>query len=180
MNQEKWNKYLKAGGPYSGDCAPDDTPPAIEKWEIKGKILDIGCGKGGWTHMLKNKGEVIGLDIQPKENDYGFIPVKGDMHELPFADKTFDGVFCGNSFEHALAPYIVMCEINRVLKVGGELLIIIPEANERWVKDGWHISVLNEVQIDSLCDKTNFEKIEAYDGKYMLIYKVKKVKDVGL
>ena len=45
---------------------------------------------------------------------------------LPFAEKSFDVVFCGECLEHVVDTDWLLCEINRVLKPGGHFILTFP------------------------------------------------------
>lgn len=96
-----------------------------------GKILDIGCGNGNlFTFLPDGKYELFGIDFsenmisEAKKNcktKASFIVA--DAEKLPFDDNTFDIVVCNASFHHYIHPNIVLEEMNRVLKIGGKVLI---------------------------------------------------------
>ncbi len=50
------------------------------------------------------------------------LVVEGDVHDLPFADESFDFIF-SNIFDHALKPAVYMAEAQRVLRPGGLFLL---------------------------------------------------------
>lgn len=61
--------------------------------EIKGSVLDLGCGTGFVSQGLQ---EVVGIDIavgmaKVYKEKFGNVVV-GDAHALPFKDKSFDFV----------------------------------------------------------------------------------------
>jgi glycosyltransferase involved in cell wall biosynthesis/SAM-dependent methyltransferase len=87
-------------------------------------VLDLGCGHGYDTGALRRAGaEVVPLDLDPaKLTATGTLldgALQGDAHCLPFADATFDGIYCSNLLEHTPAVAPVLSEIERVLKPGG-------------------------------------------------------------
>lgn len=51
----------------------------------------------------------------------------GDMHEMPYQSGVFDFVFASNVLEHAIAPYVALFEIRRVLKEGGVANLVMPD-----------------------------------------------------
>ncbi|MFD0998342.1 class I SAM-dependent methyltransferase [Ohtaekwangia kribbensis] len=55
--------------------------------------------------------------------------VKMDIHEIPFAENTFDAVLCNHVLEHVRDDIQAMREINRVLKPGGFAILQIPFFN---------------------------------------------------
>ena len=52
--------------------------------------------------------------------------VKMDIHEMPFADNTFDAVLCNHVLEHVTSDIKAMEEIRRVLKPGGWAIVQVP------------------------------------------------------
>lgn len=102
-------------------------------------ILDVGCGGGRTVHkmaQLAPNGKIFGIDISKKSVEIsrktnfqlikeGRVEISnGSVSQLPYSDNMFDLV---TTFEsHYFWPDIVndMKEILRVLKPGGNFLII--------------------------------------------------------
>lgn len=94
------------------------------------KVLDLGCGKGDsvdYFRMKNPKIEWVGLDIQlspevgaRKRTDAVFVTFNGK--EIPFADGSFDIVYCNQVFEHVEKPRKLILEAARILKKGGFLV----------------------------------------------------------
>ena len=139
---KKWQEYLES------ICYPSNisTAKPTRRAEIEkavnnipenyknGKVLMLGCGDGYEMKILMDRGftDVVGLTYDRKEfrnaqdNKYSKV-VRGDMHELPFKDNEFDFVYSKETLEHSIAPYIALCELNRVSKVGGGFIHYIAE-----------------------------------------------------
>lgn len=99
------------------------------------KMCDIGCHSGLFTEqvfkVIKPK-EVYGLDISlnaikkaQKRISIGHFIV-GDAHKLPFKSDFFDLVFCLEMLEHVDYPQRVLQEIHRILKTGGQAILLVP------------------------------------------------------
>jgi len=115
----------------------------------RGRLLDIGCGTGELANRLARRGwHVVGLDLcesmlhraRFKLNGYaGTIRLTvGDSEHVPCADKTFDVVTCANSFHHYPHHEAVVREMYRVLKPGGQLLLL----------DGWPDQFIGRIVYD--------------------------------
>lgn len=94
-------------------------------------IADIPAGQGALALSLHGRGHTniisgeIDTDLfRPK----GALPlVKLDLREpLPFADGSFDAMFCVEAIEHMENPYHLMRELARVIRPGGRLFLTTP------------------------------------------------------
>jgi len=65
---------------------------------------------------------VLNLDICA----YPGVHVVGDGHHLPFRDESVDGVVITSVLEHVAVPSVVVREVARVLRVGGEVYAEVP------------------------------------------------------
>lgn len=99
------------------------------------RFLDIGCGDGSFTLLLKEalKAEkAIGIEISPEAN--GALREKGieayqldiDEEQFPFDNDSFDIVYGGEIIEHLFNPDHLLDEIHRILKPGGKCIITTP------------------------------------------------------
>ncbi len=104
----------------------------LRQWIPNGAILlDVGCGVGDVTHRLaKYAGTlVVGVDITDyrrrgiRKNDF-FDFILSDATVLPFKAHSFDRVCVFWTLHHVIEPLEVIRETVRVLKVGGELVIL--------------------------------------------------------
>lgn len=90
----------------------------------EGRTLDIGFMN--WPNRYL-RGKVIGIDLHAGDaaSPYGQL-VRGDAHALPFADERFTAVVAGELIEHLFQPPVFLCECNRVLRMGGRLVLSTP------------------------------------------------------
>lgn len=131
------------------------APPAVviaHAVELAGRsrdLLDLGCGDGAMIDRLCSAGaRVVGADVsavalaaaERRIADAGDHPgATGPAHRpvlrllsdrtgsLPFADHSFDGVWCSHVLEHVVDTQTFVGEIRRVLRPGGELRLIVPD-----------------------------------------------------
>lgn len=109
------------------------------------KILDAGSGTCWLTQALAKYGEVTALDISEdalrvcRERGVQNI-VQSDVASTPFADAAFDVVVCSEVLYHQYVKddSAVMKEFNRLLKIGGRVLVKVPAHAYLW---GMHDSV---------------------------------------
>lgn len=66
-----------------------------------------------------------------------------DAHSLPYADNSFDAVFCNQVLEHVRKPWVCVKEFHRVLKDGGMVIISSPfiYQEHNWPEDNWRFTV---------------------------------------
>lgn len=105
---------------------------------VSGKVLDIGCHSGLFTQRVIKKTsshEIYGIDLSPKAIEgvkqripFGNFKV-ADAQDLPFADNSFDAIFCLEVIEHVDDPEKVILGIKRVLKKRGYGVILVPTDN---------------------------------------------------
>jgi SAM-dependent methyltransferase len=95
------------------------------------RILDIGCGLGTYVRKLRAFSEqVYGVDIDPDkvaqaQEQLDHIHL-APAEKLPFADAYFDVVLLHEVLEHVEDDRQAVCEAYRVTKVGGRLVIFVP------------------------------------------------------
>jgi SAM-dependent methyltransferase len=97
------------------------------------KILDLGCGYGGYALALQRRGaEVVGVDLDPHQGLTGIPLVSADAARLPFQPEAFDLVVCSSLIEHLPEPPALLREIFRVLRPGGKVYLSFPPFYSYW------------------------------------------------
>ncbi|KAL1858096.1 putative secondary metabolism biosynthetic enzyme [Diaporthe australafricana] len=97
------------------------------------KLLDVGTGPGtitiGFAQAIP-QGHVTAVDLNPEALSLARAAAKtagvdnmefleADIHQLPFADGTFDITHCHQVLTHIKAPWDAIRELVRVTKPGG-------------------------------------------------------------
>ena len=90
----------------------------------RGAVLCIGCRNGLELDRFRARGfdEVVGIDIFSQRPDI----LTMDMHEMSFADDSFDVVYASHSLEHSYDVDRVAGEIGRVARDGAVIGVEVP------------------------------------------------------
>ena len=113
-------------------------PACIESLHVPGKqVLEIGLGEGSESELLIRAGaRWTGIDLTSESVDrvrtrltLRDLPYQdlrqGSVLDLPFADESFDVVFSHGVLHHVPDIRQAQREIRRVLRPGGELVIMM-------------------------------------------------------
>ena len=104
----------------------------LKKYSDKNSIvLDAGSGEFNFTKYASEfNNQVFCSDIiRPSLNNqskYNFI--QSSIESLPFAENSFDFIYCFSVLQYMVNEEVAMGEFYRVLKPGGKLLITVPTA----------------------------------------------------
>ena len=107
------------------------------------RILDIGCGHGEFLKDTYSKtSETFGIDPDKDalaKNTFIKNKVIASAESLPFQNNFFDVITSAWVLEHLDHPIEVFSEIYRVLKPGGKVIFITPNA---WNYNAWIIRTI--------------------------------------
>jgi len=114
----------------------------LEDWHIKAleifskhrfdKILDVGCGNGNITLLLKEAckaEEAYGIDVSEegvrsaREMGVKAVQIDIDEDDFPFENDFFCAIFAGEIIEHLFNPDHFLEEVRRTLKPKGIFVI---------------------------------------------------------
>jgi ubiquinone/menaquinone biosynthesis C-methylase UbiE len=162
------------------------------------RCLDAGCGGGRGTLFMLQHGaaEVTAFDFSARNVDttrrnaaqFGYENVtvqQGTLEQLPFADGTFDVVWCNGVLQHAADPDRCLTEITRVLAVGGKAWIYVYGAGgvywyavrhfRRWVRDQSAGELIATLQLAGLEPRYIGEYLDDWKVSYLRAYRAQPV-----
>lgn len=108
------------------------TDLMLKTVNVKGRILDNGCGIGPLFKSLPGA-DIVGLDISSVMLDAASQQterlVLGNSQNLPFTNSSFDLIFCRSLLHHLPNPAEAVAEMHRVLRTEGELVLVDPNSS---------------------------------------------------
>lgn len=103
-----------------------------------GSLLEVGCGSGMYLDLMRGLGwsRVVGVDIsaraiQQAKEVLGIEAYCGNLEDAPFEASSFDAVSLSHTLEHMPEPMAFLREVNRVMKSGGRIAVIVPNIDSR-------------------------------------------------
>ena len=140
------------------------------------KVLEIGCGSGAASCLFAKGGaKVTSTDItenaikitklNAKLQKVKLTASRQDAEKLTFQDKSFDFIFSWGVLHHSQNPINAFKEVARVLKKGGEGLIMVYNKNSlRYYLNGLNWLFLK----GKILKGHNLEKVQDFytDGYY--------------
>jgi SAM-dependent methyltransferase len=134
----------------------------------KPKAVDIGMQDGYFVRQLKKNGidtagtDCVGLLVNmAKKSDPSGEYYRCFAETTPFPDSTFQTAICSHILEHVLRPEDVLKEIHRILKTGGEIIVVVPYSLEI---EPTHLREYNNKD-SLLAEVGRFFKIKSYYEK---------------
>ncbi|MBT3354337.1 MAG: class I SAM-dependent methyltransferase [Candidatus Scalindua sp.] len=149
------------------------------------RLLDVGCGDGGFALKIKDKfSKIYGAEIA---KEAALIARKQNVSaslvdlnlSLSYQNNIFDAVTCLDVIEHLLDPDSFIEEIYRVLKPAGQLVLTTPNIRnfrnlytlvfkgifpqtspDTFVWGGGHLHFFTREDIKSIFKKAGFKRIE--------------------
>lgn len=103
-----------------------------ERYGIRGKVLDVGCGHGFFLEAAKAKGLTpVGIDLSPQAVAYakgaGLTVYRKDLKGA-FPMGSFPALTAFQLIEHVTDPVAFLRDAFTVLKPGGVILLATPKA----------------------------------------------------
>lgn len=123
--EDWWRRELASDPAYEDDV----TPMAFALLEFEGRVLDVGCGEGRLMRALTPQADsVFGIDLLPgllaSAREHGDV-VCGKLPNLSmFRNDVFDSAVVCLVLEHIEDHTVLLSELARVVRSGGELALI--------------------------------------------------------
>lgn len=88
------------------------------------QVLDVGCGNGFIAHHLSAilRRNVVGLDVR-EHTTAPITYLRYDGLHLPARDQSVDAVLLGYVLHHARDAGVILGEVRRVLREGGQVIV---------------------------------------------------------
>ena len=108
----------------------------IKRYQIPSEVsvLELGCGRGDFLEAFKKKGmSCFGCDLSPSSGDFlkalniPFKVVDLTSQSYPYEDNSFDVIYHKSVIEHVYNPEHMLREMYRILKPGGQVIILTPD-----------------------------------------------------
>ncbi|PSP73263.1 SAM-dependent methyltransferase [Halobacteriales archaeon QH_9_66_26] len=161
INPFVWNEAMRTEAIDLLDPGDDD------------RVLDVGCGTGFATEgLLEHTERVHGLDQSRHQLERAWAKFgkndrvrfyRGDAERLPFADDAFDAVWSSGSIEYWPDPVAALREFRRVVRPGGGVLVVGPDAPHSSVFERVADAIMlfyDEDEADRMFDAAGFERFE--------------------
>lgn len=156
----------------------------IEKHAGKGRILDIGCGRGLFLDIMRARGwSVMGVEFgqEAAENAssvYGIDVISETGMQGALADEEFDVITMNHVLEHVYNPAETIHECARTLRKGGLLVVSVPNilslqasfGNRNWfhLDPPYHLHHFSEQGLAKLLENHSFsiQNVRRFDWEY--------------
>ncbi|MGM0591112.1 MAG: methyltransferase domain-containing protein [Halobacteriota archaeon] len=136
------------------------------------RVLDVGCGTGfGTEGLLQHADDVHGLDQSAHQMEKAFEKFgkrdrvnfyRGDAERLPFKDDSFDLVWSSGSIEYWPNPVAALREFRRIVKPGGQVLVVGPNYPKTTVMQRLADAIMlfyDEAEADRMFSDAGFEEV---------------------
>lgn len=171
-NQNRWKPSKFVRDPNSGSYVPNpgyvgvgsrficsvfivDYIRLIKEY-TSGVLLDCGCGDVPFFEIYKdNVSDIVCIDWENTLHKNDFVDQYVDLNrEIPMDSNFFNTILVTDVLEHIANPELFMKEMARLLKSGGNLLIMVPFYY--WIHEEPHdYARYTEFALRNFCVKNN-------------------------
>jgi 2-polyprenyl-3-methyl-5-hydroxy-6-metoxy-1,4-benzoquinol methylase len=161
----------------------------------KGRLLEIGCGNGGYLSFMKKLGwNVKGIEMDKEavkiaREHYGIDVIEGDAETFDFGKNSFDAIVMFHVIEHLYNPLKMIKKCYEALSEGGIIFITTPNTSSfghKIFKGNWigldpprHIFIFSRHSLQILFERAGFKISKIYTRPlYFMFEKSLKEKDI--
>ncbi len=139
-----------------------------------GQLLEVGCGNGATLLGMQELGwnvEGVDFDINSVRNarSKGLTVHHGDLMGQQYQDNTFDAIVMSHVIEHVPDPLRLFQECYRIIKRGGQLVVLTPNvksfghwiygADWRGLEPPRHLHIFNSSSLSRLALQAKFDDV---------------------
>lgn len=139
---------------------------------LQGRLLELGCGSGQMLKRMQEMGwqvEGVDFDSTAVENarSKGLQVRFGSLEAQSYPDKHFDVIVMSHLIEHVHDPLRLLRESHRILKPGGQVVLVTPNnesLGHRLFKEAWrglevprHLYLFSLRALQELFQKARFK-----------------------
>lgn len=150
-----------------------------------GRLLEIGCGSGAAMQFMQKRGwTVTGLDFDEGAVDNArskALDVRyGPLSAQEFADESFDAVVMSHVVEHVQSPVELLAECHRILRKGGRLVVLTPNAasgahkhygpNWRGLEPPRHLQIFTPRSLAAIANNRRYAVVDTFTSMNGFVY----------
>ena len=136
---------------------------------LKGMVLDVGSGQGGFGLAKPTEVELYGIERDPlitkKSKNYteiAHLEINNNFI-MPFKEVVFSGVLARDILEHIEKPWVLTDQIFKNMISGGVFVCSVPKADPKVVwNDYTHIRGFTKNALKSLIENSGFEVMSVF------------------
>ena len=174
-----WNPYLSILGyrhAYRTLWRSLQTHNILSLWKNDVAICDCGIGTAAFSLALAQtigpKARITGVDLSPRmlntahqqllQADIPHQMSQSNVNQLPFANRSFDGVISAHMLEHLSNPAQGLQEIVRVLRPDAPLVLVVTRSGLLgWlIQWFWGNHYFSQKQLSALMQEVGLIKLQ--------------------
>gem|GEM_PF-1228865 len=163
-NQKNFKNFVRQKflPSLSKDFKLNDRYKQLSNRMENGFVLILGAGdKAAFYRQSFSKLKVIITDVHALFD----VDLILDAHQLPFEDNTFSAIVLPQVLEHTARPWVVVSELQRVIKPGGAILVEVPFSYP-YHSMPYDFFRFTPTALRFLFSKCSMEKVETPEGNW--------------